>query len=57
MNGRGLTGLANLGNTCFINSTIQCLSHTKSFNDYLNTNNYKDKLNKSRNLLLLSGIN
>ncbi len=53
MNGRGLTGLANLGNTCFINSTIQCLSHTKPFNGYLNTNNYKDKLNKKPESLLL----
>lgn len=53
MNGNGLTGLANLGNTCFINSTIQCLSHTKLFNDYLDSGNYKEKLNKKPESLLI----
>ena len=35
----GLTGLKNLGNTCYMNSTIQCLSATIPFARYF-TGNY-----------------
>ena len=40
---QGLTGLANVGNTCYLNSCMQLLSHTYELNEFLENN--KRKLN------------
>ncbi len=33
-NGRGVTGLYNLGNTCYMNSAIQCISNARAFSQF-----------------------
>lgn len=41
----GLSGLVNLGNTCYLNAAIQCLSNTIELTDYILSNNSDNDIN------------
>lgn len=51
---KGLTGLTNMGNTCFANTCIQMLSHTYELNDVLDKKIYKNYLKDTMDGKLLS---
>ena len=53
---QGLTGLANVGNTCYINSCMQLLSHTYELNELLSTIN-KSKINNNVEAIILKERN
>ena len=48
---KGLTGLANVGNSCYINSCMQLLSHTYELNNFLDNFNKKRVKNNKKSII------
>lgn len=50
---RGIVGLQNIGNTCFFNSVVQCLSNTRPLLEYILSQEFvKEVRNPSRCILI-----
>lgn len=49
LKGRGLTGLKNLGNSCYMNSIIQCINNTTPLVRYFCLGEYHEDVNHHNN--------
>eukprot|EP00747_Dinoflagellata_sp_TGD_P088602 gnl/TRDRNA2_/TRDRNA2_164064_c0_seq4.p1 gnl/TRDRNA2_/TRDRNA2_164064_c0~~gnl/TRDRNA2_/TRDRNA2_164064_c0_seq4.p1 ORF type:complete len:683 (+),score=118.04 gnl/TRDRNA2_/TRDRNA2_164064_c0_seq4:48-2051(+) len=52
--GMRTAGIENLGNTCFMNTSLQCLASIPRFRDYFCTDRYMEAIESNRSALALS---